>query len=142
MNEKSFIDLLLSLHDMLDFSPDELDEDKDEYVNDVDDDDDKMPFEPDPCPMTCDECDEKCDDFYNFAHWEIPYVSQIIFNSPATVVKWIDGTKTIVKCSSNDRYDRYLGFAAALVKKMFGTTSRAGKFIDSMSFPMKENKKD
>ena len=102
---------------------------------------DDLPFD-DPCDMDCSLCENKCDDYLLYGKYEVPYVQEIIFNPPATIIKWIDGTKTVVKCSKNDRYDKYLGFAAAVVKKMFGSGSQVDKFIRSVAVPEKENKKD
>ena len=33
-----------------------------------------------------------------------PGIKKVIFNDPATVVIWDDGTKTVVKCSEGDTY--------------------------------------
>lgn len=45
---------------------------------------------------------------------------KIIFNGPATIVFWTDGTKTVVKQSKLDYYDYEKGFAMCVVKKVFG----------------------
>lgn len=45
---------------------------------------------------------------------------KIIFNGPATIVMWTDGTKTVVKQSNLDDYDYEKGFAMCVVKKVFG----------------------
>lgn len=45
---------------------------------------------------------------------------KIIFNGPATIVMWNDGTKTVVKQSKFDDYDYEKGFAMCVVKKVFG----------------------
>lgn len=49
-------------------------------------------------------------------------VKQVIFNNPATVVLWGDGTKTVVKCSENDAFNPEIGLAMAICKKVFGNT--------------------
>lgn len=49
-------------------------------------------------------------------------IKQVIFNNPATVVLWSDGTKTVVKCSENDTFDPEIGLAMAICKKAFGNT--------------------
>lgn len=46
--------------------------------------------------------------------------TKIIFNGPATIVMWTDGTKTVVKQSNLDDYDYEKGFAMCVVKKVFG----------------------
>lgn len=45
---------------------------------------------------------------------------KIIFNGPATIVMWNDGTKTVVKQSKFDDYDYEKSFAMCVVKKVFG----------------------
>lgn len=37
----------------------------------------------------------------------IPKIKKVIFNPPATIVLWADGTKTAVKCQEDDPYDKY-----------------------------------
>lgn len=60
----------------------------------------------------------------------IPNPTKIIYNPPATIVFWTDGTMTAVKCSAEDDYNEYYGFLCALGKKMFGTNSHLKKLID------------
>lgn len=47
-------------------------------------------------------------------------IEKVIFNSPATIVLWKDGTKTIVKCGELDIYDPEKGLAMAISKKALG----------------------
>ena len=47
-------------------------------------------------------------------------IVDVIFNPPATIVKWSDGTKTVVKCGEHDVYDPEKGLAMAIVKKTMG----------------------
>ena len=47
-------------------------------------------------------------------------IKNVVFNDPATIVMWQDGTKTIVKCGENDEYDPEKGLAMAIAKKAFG----------------------
>ena len=47
-------------------------------------------------------------------------VKKVIFNPPATIVYWGDGTKTVVKAQNGDGFDREKGFAMACAKKFFG----------------------
>ena len=49
---------------------------------------------------------------------------ELIFNEPATIVKWSDGTKTVVKCQEGDTYDREKGVALCYLKKVLGNSSR------------------
>lgn len=48
---------------------------------------------------------------------------QVIFNPPATIVYWKDGTKTVVRCD-NDEFSEEFGFAMACVRKLYGTRNR------------------
>lgn len=108
------------------------DEDDEEEIQD-----DEIPF----CDMPCKDCPE-CDqlDDYDIVDedeydelwegedipfWGIPDVRRVVFNDPATIVFWDDGTKTVVKCMKGEKFERYAGFAMACMKKMFGSTSRA-----------------
>jgi hypothetical protein len=50
-------------------------------------------------------------------------VKNIIFNGPATIVFWKDGTKTTVKCDEKDIPDKSKAIALCFMKKMFGNTS-------------------
>ena len=44
-------------------------------------------------------------------------IKNVIFNPPATVVYWTDGTKTVVKCNENDIFDPEKGLALAVTKR-------------------------
>ncbi|MBO4543396.1 MAG: hypothetical protein J5725_09490 [Bacteroidales bacterium] len=48
----------------------------------------------------------------------VPKIKRVIFNDPATIVYWEDGTKTVVKCGENDTFDKEKGLAMAIVKRM------------------------
>lgn len=50
----------------------------------------------------------------------MPVISRVIFNDPATIVFWEDGTKTVVKCQDGDIYDPEKGLAMAISKKALG----------------------
>lgn len=54
-------------------------------------------------------------------------IRKVIFNDPATVVLWSDGTKTVVKCGPEDKFDMEKGLAMAIVKKMAGNDNRFHK---------------
>ena len=51
-------------------------------------------------------------------------VKKVVFNPPATIVIWGDGTKTVVKCDPEDAYDKMTGLALCYMKKALGNTSR------------------
>ena len=44
-------------------------------------------------------------------------IKKVIFNPPATIVFWSDGTKTVVKCHVNDIFDPEKGLAMAVAKR-------------------------
>lgn len=50
----------------------------------------------------------------------IDSITNVIFNNPATIVLWSDGTKTVVKCDERDEFDPEKGLAMAICKKHFG----------------------
>lgn len=52
-----------------------------------------------------------------------PKIKNVIFNDPATIVFWEDGTKTVVKCE-NEEFDKEKGLAMACMKKMMGNKGR------------------
>lgn len=56
-------------------------------------------------------------------------VERVIYNDPATIVYWGDGTKTVVRCHEDDVYDERTGFLLCCAKKLFGNT---GRFNDVM----------
>lgn len=46
-------------------------------------------------------------------------INRVIFNDPATIVIWNDGSKTVVK-ASNESFDPEKGLAMAIAKKALG----------------------
>lgn len=101
-------------------------------------------------------CDS-CSDCENFKKKEPPKVNtdeiirkahkrkytpkQIIYNPPATIVFWEDGTKTVVKCSESETYSEYYGFLAALGKKIFETNSEVNRIVKTYIPKPKEEPK-
>ena len=47
-------------------------------------------------------------------------IDKVIFNPPATIVFWLDGTKTVVKCKEGEEFSEWAGIALCLAKKMYG----------------------
>ena len=48
-------------------------------------------------------------------------ITNVIFNPPATIVFWSDGTKSVVKCNyEHEEYDPEKGIAMAIARKMIG----------------------
>ena len=56
-------------------------------------------------------------------------IKKVIFNDPATIVYWKDGTKTVVKCQDDDKFDKEKGLAMAIVKKLFGNKGNYNKIF-------------
>ena len=52
------------------------------------------------------------------------YITNVIFNAPATIVFWSDGTKMVVKCCEDDEFDEEKGLAMAVCKKVSGNDSK------------------
>lgn len=50
----------------------------------------------------------------------LPEIKKVIFNDPATIVYWTDGTKTVVKCMEGDVYTKWSGLALCICKKLMG----------------------
>lgn len=49
-------------------------------------------------------------------------IENVICNPPATIIKWKDGTKTVVKCMEGDSYDKEKGFLYCIAKRHFQNT--------------------
>ena len=49
----------------------------------------------------------------------MPEIKKAIFNDPATIVFWDDGTKTVVKCGEDDTYDKEKGLSLCYMKRLF-----------------------
>lgn len=116
-------------------------------------DDEEVPFSEEPCDGKCDECtytygcdcelEAVIDEYDEPDCWGIPDIDRVVFSEPATIVFWTDGTKTVVKCMPGEKFEKYAGFMAACMKKMFGSTSRAKAIMNECIYdqPKPENKK-
>ena len=47
-------------------------------------------------------------------------IKDVIFNDPATIILWNDGTKTVVKVQDGDVFDPEKGLTMAIIKKLLG----------------------
>ena len=66
-----------------------------------------------------------------------------IFNPPATICYWNDGTKTVVKCQEGDTYSPEAGLALCYMKKVLGNTSNdLNKELHKYIQEEKEEKKE
>ena len=57
-------------------------------------------------------------------------IDRVIFNDPATIILWKDGSKTVVKRSEDDIWDPEKGFCMAVIKKLYGRTSFIKRFME------------
>lgn len=58
-----------------------------------------------------------------------PKVKRILISGMCTIVFWLDGTKTIVRCQADTKSNVYNAFTAALAKKIYGSNSQIKKII-------------
>ena len=58
------------------------------------------------------------------AFYGVPEIKKVIFNDPATIILWEDGTKTVVKAQNKDQFDKEKGLAMTIVKKALGNEGR------------------
>lgn len=77
---------------------------------------------------------------YNY-YQDKPYVKNVIFNPPCTIVLWTDNTKTIVRTQNKEKFDPEKGLAMAFAKKAFGNTSKYFDEIKIWTEPYLEKKK-
>lgn len=60
----------------------------------------------------------------------IPEIKKIYFNNKHTTIEWADGVKTTVGCIDGQEFDEYGGFAAAVLKRLFGSSKAAICYMD------------
>lgn len=63
---------------------------------------------------------------------------RIVFNPPATIVFWKDGTKTVVKCAEGEKFDPYTGFCYAFTEHFLGSISHIKKLCQKSSTGLPE----
>lgn len=71
-------------------------------------------------------------------------IDNVIFNPPATIVFWKDGTKTVVKCQEGDCFDHEKGIAMAYFKKLHGNTGAYNNILKTWigDYQMSQYKQD
>ena len=50
------------------------------------------------------------------------YIERVIYNNPATIIIWSDGTKTVSKTHAGDVYSPEVGLVLCVLKKISGNT--------------------
>ena len=73
------------------------------------------------------------------ADMKLPKIKDVIFNKPATIIIWADGSKTVVKCGEGDAYDPEKGLAMAIVKKAY---DNKGNYNDIFKKWISKDKKE
>lgn len=68
----------------------------------------------------------------------VPKINRVIFNAPAVIVMWADGSKTVVKAQKGEKFDPEKGLAMAISKKALGNGS---KYYDTFKAWVPEKKK-
>lgn len=48
-------------------------------------------------------------------------IDHVVFNDPATIVFWKDGTKTVTKCHAGDTFNKETGLAMCIIRKLTKT---------------------
>ena len=69
-----------------------------------------------------------------------PGIIRVIFNNPATIVLWEDGTKTVVKAYRED-FDPEKGLAMCFMKKALGNRSAYNKTLKELTKDIPTGKK-
>ena len=59
-----------------------------------------------------------------------------------TIIKWCDGTKTVVKAENPDTADQYTGFVTAYAKKAAGNNSKINNLYDKWTIEIPKLKAD
>lgn len=69
---------------------------------------------------------------YMYTTKKEPAIVKVIFNKPATIVYWADGTKTVVKCQDGDEFNKEVGLAMAVCKKALGNKPNYNNWFKKM----------
>ena len=88
-------------------------------------------------------CDEDIEQTKNLYYGLSLTIKDVIFNPPATIVFWMDGTKTVVKDQGEVFYDPEKGMAMAVAKKAFGNQGNYyNQFAKYLDFYEKKQQED
>lgn len=94
-----------------------------------------------PCTCSCNKDDNalKDDDADNTSDI-LDDIKQVIFNDPATIVTFSDGTKVCVKANENDKFSKEVGLMYALVKRLYANDVDENGYLKSTGLGEKINK--
>lgn len=68
-------------------------------------------------------------------YWFSIKPTKVIFNGPATIVFWDDGTKTVVKCTERETFDYEKGVALCYMKKFLGNDNSFKHIFKKFNVP-------
>lgn len=66
-------------------------------------------------------------------------IENVIYNGPATIVFWKDGTKTVVKCCKGDTFNQEKGLAMAIIKRLCGNDNSYHKIFKEWTIEEEES---
>lgn len=69
-------------------------------------------------------------------------IKKVVFNGPATIVMWNDGSKTVVQCRKGDKFDLEKGIFAACAKKLLGTNKTGSNYLDKIYRAVEEEESE
>lgn len=58
--------------------------------------------------------------YYEDDNGTVTYIKEVIYNDPAVVVIWNDGTKTVSKCDYGDNFNPEFGLILCVLKRVIG----------------------
>lgn len=65
--------------------------------------------------------------FYTYKVKGVKDITRYIINEGATIIFWLDGTKTISKRNKDDEFDKELGFLFAYFQKRWNDQSKSSR---------------
>ena len=94
-----------------------------------------------PCTCSCNKNDNELkDDDADITSDILDDIKQVIFNDPATIVTFSDGTKVCVKANENDKFSKEVGLMYALVKRLYANDVDENGYLKSTGLGEKINK--
>lgn len=69
---------------------------------------------------------------------KIPHIDHVIFNGPATIVFWKDGTKTVVKLEKGYCDDRRKAILYAFIRKIYGEGRPYHNILNEIEWALEE----
>lgn len=70
----------------------------------------------------------------------LPEIKEVLFNDPATIVWFEDGSKSVAIAGHGDKYDRETGLATCLIKRVLGN-KRYRQIMDAYCYPKIDKEK-